>query len=120
MEFSRRIIVFDAANIDEVSRFWADLFGAEVAADEGWRSIVVDGGLELAVQHAPDHRPPDWPDGAPQQVHLDLYVDDVDAAHAHAMDCGARLLQDAPDREAERGFIVYADPAGHPFCFCWG
>ncbi|CAM5319491.1 VOC domain-containing protein OS=Streptomyces fumanus OX=67302 GN=GCM10018772_33210 PE=4 SV=1 [Streptomyces fumanus] len=29
---------------------------------------------------------------------------------------GARVL-DAEDRE-KKDFVVYADPAGHPFCLC--
>lgn len=120
MEITRQVIVLDAADLGAVSRFWAAVLGGEVAADEDWHGILIDGVEQLAVQHAPDHRPPDWPDGAPQQMHLDFYVADVAGAHAHVMDCGARLLQDAPDRDAERGFIVYADPAGHPFCLCWG
>jgi hypothetical protein len=33
---------------------------------------------------------------------------------------GARLLKAADDPNAEQGFQVYADPAGHPFCLCWG
>ncbi|MGI5147275.1 VOC family protein [Plantactinospora sp. CA-294935] len=63
--------------------------------------------------------PPDWPDGTPQQVHLDLYVDDFDTAHEQAIALGPRLLKAADDRAAGRGVQVYADPAGHPFCLCW-
>ncbi|HWE63967.1 MAG TPA: VOC family protein [Chloroflexota bacterium] len=33
---------------------------------------------------------------------------------------GARLLKAADDPTAAEGFQVYADPAGHPFCLCWG
>jgi hypothetical protein len=35
------------------------------------------------------------------------------------MALGARLLQ-AADLTSRSGFQVYADPAGHPFCLCWG
>jgi hypothetical protein len=52
-------------------------------------------------------------------VHLDLWVDDLAAAHAEVMALGAELLQAAPDLDAEEGWQVYADPAGHPFCLCW-
>jgi glyoxalase superfamily protein len=41
------------------------------------------------------------------------------AAHDHAMACGARLLKEAEDRDAVEGYQVYADPAGHVFCLCW-
>lgn len=70
---------------------------------------------------APDHVPPDWPHGTiPQQVHLDLHVEDPRAAHDEAIALGARLLQAAPDPGVDEGHQVYADPAGHPFCIGWG
>jgi catechol 2,3-dioxygenase-like lactoylglutathione lyase family enzyme len=62
----------------------------------------------LAFQLAPDHRPPRWPDPArPQQMHLDVMVDDVAAAAVAVLSLGASRLS---------GEHVYADPAGHPFC----
>ena len=54
-----------------------------------------------------------------QQLHLDLWVDDLTAAHEQAISLGARLLQAADDPEAAEVFQVYADPAGHPFCLGW-
>ena len=122
MKISRTIIVLDAADLNTVSTFWAGLLGGTVVADDddGWHSVVVDGEWRLGVQLAPNHVPPDWPDGTPQQIHLDLWVDDLRAAHEEAMALGARLLKPADDLEAVEGFQVYADPAGHPFCLCWG
>jgi Glyoxalase-like domain len=61
-----------------------------------------------------DYQPPTWPDPAvPKQMHLDLAVDDLDAAEAEAIRLGARKPpgQPAPDR-----WRVLLDPAGHPFC----
>ena len=74
----------------------------------------------IGVQLAPDHVAPDWPDGNPQQVHLDLHIDDPAGAHAKAMALGARLLLTVADVTATEGHQVYADPAGHPFCLGWG
>lgn len=96
------------------------LGGTVVETDYDWHSIRVDGEKVLAIQLAPDHVRPQWPDGQPQQMHLDLYVEDLDSAHAEALALGAELLQAAPDTNAPNGFQVYADPAGHPFCLCWG
>jgi uncharacterized glyoxalase superfamily protein PhnB len=62
---------------------------------------------------------PDWPNGTQQQIHLDLYVKDIRAAHEEAMSLGATLLKAADDLDAKDGFQVYADAAGHPFCLCW-
>lgn len=121
MQISRQIVVFDAADLDAESSFWAALLGGTAEPEDDWHTVYVEGQPRLGFQLAPDHRPPDWPaDGTPQQVHLDLYVDDVRAAHAEATALGARLLQPADDLDSPAGFQVYADPAGHPFCLCWG
>ena len=37
--------------------------------------VLVDGQPPVGVQLAPNHVAPDWPDGTPQQIHLDLWVD---------------------------------------------
>ena len=116
MEIKQTVIVFDAADMEAESAFWAALVRGTVVRDDDWHSVRVDGQRSLAVQLAPDHVPPDWPDGSPQQIHLDLWVDDIEASEAEALRLGARLLR-AVDAE---NFRVYADPAGHPFCFCWG
>jgi catechol 2,3-dioxygenase-like lactoylglutathione lyase family enzyme len=120
MKITRQIIVFDAPDLAAESAFWAGLLGGTVEADDDWHSVLVDGEWRLGVQLAPNHIPPDWPDGTPQQMHLDLWVEDLQAAHQEAISLGARLLKPADDPEAAEGFQVYADPAGHPFCLCWG
>jgi predicted enzyme related to lactoylglutathione lyase len=120
MKIKRQVIVFDAADLSAESGFWAGLLGGTVNTDDDWHSVLVDGEWRIGVQLAPNHVQPDWPDGTPQQIHLDLWVEDLDAAHEQAMSLGARLLQPAGDRHAASGFQVYADPAGHPFCLCWG
>lgn len=118
MEISRRLTVLDAPDLEAESAFWAAILGGEVERDDDWHTVLVDGRPELAVQLAPGLVAPDWPDGTPQQLHLDLWVTDIDAADREAVAAGARLLQDA-DHAADTGFVVYADPAGHPFCLCW-
>jgi len=118
----RRVIVFDARDIEAESRFWAALLGGQVYRDEHWHSIVVGDEWIMGVQHAPNHSPPDWPSGAQQQqVHVDLHVDDLDAACRLAVELGGRELE-PPKRPADNPtgdemFAVYASPAGHPFCF---
>lgn len=82
--------------------------------------VKVDGEPRLGFQLAPNHVPPDWPDGTPHSSTSTLYVDDINAAHDEVMSLGARLLKRADDIESTAGFQVYADPAGHPCCLCWG
>jgi hypothetical protein len=121
MEMVRQVIVFDAADLHAESAFWAGILGGHVFEDDDWHSVIdAAGEWRIGVQLAPNHVPPDWPHGSPQQVHLDLHAEDPRAAHEEAITLGARLLQAAPDFEAAEGHQVYADPAGHPFCIGWG
>jgi hypothetical protein len=119
MEITQHVVVFDTADLGAESSFWAGLLGGEATEDDvDWHTVHVDGRAVVAFQLAPNHVPPDWPDGAPQQVHLDLHVRDIRAAHDEAVALGARVLRGA-DLDADEGFQVYADPSGHPYCLCW-
>lgn len=121
MRFSRQVIVLDAANIEEVAQFWAALLEGKVQrSDEDWYEIELDGDYPVAIQRVVDHVPPQWPDGQPQQIHLDFFVDDIRSEHARVLELGAEFLKASSDLDASTGFQVYADPAGHPFCLCWG
>ena len=122
MDLIRHVVVFDAADVAAESGFWAAMLDGRVVDEDPRFHCVIDndGNWLLGVQHAPNHVPPDWPDGEPQQVHIDYHVTDPEAAHRLAIDLGARLLQDAKDPESDEGHRVYADPAGHPFCLGWG
>ena len=123
MRLIRHVVVFDAADVAAESAFWAALLDGQVVDEEDERfHCVVDasGQWRIGVQHAPDHTPPEWPGGNPQQqVHMDLHVDDGHAAHERALALGAAVLRDG-DLDADQGHVVYADPAGHPFCIGWG
>jgi catechol 2,3-dioxygenase-like lactoylglutathione lyase family enzyme len=73
------------------------------------------GGTGLSFQAEADYRPPVWPEVATAQdkmLHLDIRVDDLDAAVAHAVAAGARLADHQPQARVR----VLLDPAGHPFC----
>jgi hypothetical protein len=81
---------------------------------DGWATLHSASGLVLAFQGVDDYRPPRWPDTAhPQQFHLDVDVQDLDRAQKQVLDLGATLLDAGADT---RGWRIYADPAGHPFC----
>jgi catechol 2,3-dioxygenase-like lactoylglutathione lyase family enzyme len=111
-----QVVVFDASDLEAESAFWAEILGGEVQRDSDWHLVVVDGEPRVGVQFAPDHVPPVWPDGEPpQQIHLDLWVEDFAAAHDEVLRLGARVLRPAQGATAGDDFQVYADPAGHPF-----
>ncbi len=114
------MVVFDAADLAAESGFWAGVLGGSVDVEDHWHTVMVDGQPRVGVQLAPGHVPPDWPDGTPpQQIHLDLWVDDIEDARATVTALGARLLQPPARTDLPDAFEVYADPAGHPFCLCW-
>ncbi|MFJ1809761.1 MULTISPECIES: VOC family protein [unclassified Streptomyces] len=110
------VVVLDCPDPGALAGFYAEVLGGSVEGEGDWVDLKVPGGHSLAFQAAPGFVPPVWP--APehsQQFHLDLTVDDLDAAERGVLALGAKPL-DADDRS--RGWRVYADPAGHPFCLC--
>jgi len=121
MKLSHQVVVFDADDLAAESSFWAEVLGGTVDAEDDWHTVFVDGAPRVGVQLAPNHVPPEWPDGTPQQIHIDLWVDDFNAAHEEVMALGATVLKAAEQvpPEARDNYQVYADPAGHPFCLCW-
>jgi predicted enzyme related to lactoylglutathione lyase len=119
VKINHQVVVFDAADLPAESRFWAGVLGGTVDTEDDWHMVLVDGAPRVGIQLAPDHTPPEWPDGTPQQIHLDLWIDDVEAAHEQVVSLGATLLKPAEDDEAPDAYQVYADPAGHPFCLCY-
>jgi predicted enzyme related to lactoylglutathione lyase len=119
MDILRTTIVLDAPDLEAESTFWAAMYGGTVEKDWDWHDVRVGGRTVLGIQLAPNHVRPEWPRGdQQQQLHLDLHVSDIAAADAEARRLGAQLVQRG-DLEASSGFVVYTDPAGHPFCLCW-
>jgi catechol 2,3-dioxygenase-like lactoylglutathione lyase family enzyme len=86
------------------------------ANEPDWATLrPAGGGAGLSFQAEPEHVPPAWPAGPgdqQMQVHLDIEVDDLDAAGAYVVSCGAVLADFQPQEDVR----VYLDPAGHPFC----
>jgi catechol 2,3-dioxygenase-like lactoylglutathione lyase family enzyme len=103
-------IILDCPDPPALAAFYSRLLSQPITYQDD-DFVVVSGSDQasgLAFQRAPDHRPPTWPDPAiPQQIHLDVMVEDVQAAYPAVLALGAVKLQ---------GEDVFADPAGHPFC----
>jgi catechol 2,3-dioxygenase-like lactoylglutathione lyase family enzyme len=105
-------VTIDAPDASVLARFYADLTGMEVTYDGPEGALITGAGRSLMFQQVSDYNPPRWPDPAqPQQAHLDLLVDDLDAGQARALQLGASRLNAGGER-----FRVFTDPAGHPFC----
>jgi catechol 2,3-dioxygenase-like lactoylglutathione lyase family enzyme len=106
-------LVIDCPDPLALATFYAELLGQPITyrSDDFVVVSADDTTSGLAFQLAPDHQPPTWPDPArPQQMHLDVMVEDVAAAGPRVLTLGATRLG------AGAGAGVYADPAGHPFC----
>jgi len=112
-----QVVVFDAADLAAESSFWAGVVSGTVDAEDDWHMVEVDGQPRIGVQLAPNHVPPDWPDGTSQQIHLDLWVDDPAAAHDLVMSLGATVLKEAEDDDSPDTFQLYADPPAIPSAF---
>jgi hypothetical protein len=110
-------LVIDCPDPEALGAFYTELTGyTRLDDDPDWVTLGTDGWPRLSFQRAPNLVPPRWPDPAfPQQMHLDIFVDDLDTASERVLALGATPLQteDTPGQ-----FRVYADPSGHPFCLC--
>ena len=92
--------------------------GSDSDGDDGtWWQIRADYGDSMAFQAVEGYRAPQWPgQDSPQQMHLDVDVDDLDAGEAAVLELGATKHEHQPGTT----FRVFLDPAGHPFCLCQG
>ena len=102
-------LVLDCPDPRALAEFYAGLLDQPITYDSHDFVVVApdDRTSGLAFQRATGHRAPTWPSpGTPQQMHLDVMVEDPAAARTHVLRLGATPLDGD----------VYADPAGHPFC----
>jgi catechol 2,3-dioxygenase-like lactoylglutathione lyase family enzyme len=98
-------------------RFYHRLLGGELQADEpDWVVLrLPNGGVGIAFQTETDYARPVWPADPDEQqmmMHLEIRVDDLEGAVAHAVAAGATLAGYQPQEDVR----VCLDPAGHPFC----
>jgi catechol 2,3-dioxygenase-like lactoylglutathione lyase family enzyme len=112
-------LVLDAPDAAALAAFYAELLGWRVMPqdDADWTTIRGEQPHEILdfQQVEGDYTRPTWPDQqVPQQMHLDVVVDDLDEAEAATLALGATKAEHQPGTT----FRVFLDPAGHPFCLC--
>ena len=108
--------VLDCPDPGTLARFYGGLLGWNVSVDDdgSWADIRSDARC-ISFQQVEGYRPPEWPSqDVPQQMHLDVVVDDLDVGEAAVIGLGATLAEHQPGTR----FRVFLDPAGHPFCLC--
>ncbi len=108
-------LAIDCPDPGALARFYAAMLDWTVEVDDDWADIRGADGGRLSFQQVSDYTPPDWPgQKLPQQMHLDVYVDDLDTAEAAVLELGATKHEHQPGTT----FRVFLDPVGHPFCLC--
>ena len=108
-------IVIDCPDPGALARFYGTLLDWKIEISPDWAQVQADYGQSIDFQKVDDYAAPRWPgQEAPQQMHLDVQVDDLDAAEAAVLELGATKHEHQPGST----FRVFLDPAGHPFCLC--
>ena len=105
-------VTIDAPDATALAGFYAALLGMDVSYSGSEGALITGGGQSVMFQQVAGYNAPRWPDPRyPQQGHLDIAVEDLDAGEAWALELGAARLPGGGET-----FRVFADPAGHPFC----
>ena len=108
-------VVLDCPDPAVLADFYGTMLDWKIETSEDWADIRAEYGQCLSFQKVADYRAPNWPtQDVPQQMHLDVMVDDLDAGEAAVLELGATKAEHQPGTT----FRVFLDPAGHPFCLC--
>ncbi len=108
-------IVIDCSDPGVLANFYGALLDWKVDVSDDWAEVRADYGQCISFQQVAGYTPPNWPSQeVPQQMHLDVIVDDLDDAEAAVLELGATKHEHQPGTT----FRVFLDPAGHPFCLC--
>ena len=109
-------VVLDCDDPGRLANFYGALLDWKASAEDGWGEVRNAAGDQcICFQRVEEYRRPQWPGQAtPQQMHIDVMVDDLDAGEQAVLELGATRAEHQPGTT----FRVFLDPAGHPFCLC--
>ena len=112
------LTTLNAPDAIALARFYAEITRGVAKGDECWALVEGTNG-DIGFQQIDDYRPPTWPSGnVGMQMHLEFFVDDLESTGARVLAAGATRFEHQPNADH---CLVYADPAGHPFCLStWG
>ncbi len=108
-------IVLDCPDPVALAAFYGALLDWKVTSSPEWGEVRADYGQCICFQPVEPYTRPQWPgQDMPQQMHIDVMVDDLDAGEEAVLGLGATKAEHQPGTT----FRVFLDPAGHPFCLC--
>ncbi|GIL35151.1 VOC family protein [Phycicoccus sp. DTK01] len=117
-----KMVSLDSSDVRRDVTFWHAVLGWEVAHEQDeYGMLTSPDGLALGFGLVEGYEAPGWPnEHGSKQFHLDLAVDDLDAAAQEVVGLGGTL----PDEQPGETWRVVLDPSGHPFCLtraeAWG
>ncbi|MGD9955377.1 MAG: VOC family protein [Candidatus Nanopelagicales bacterium] len=103
-------VTIDCGDPVAMAEFWQGLLGGEVGEPlPGWRRLRLPGRPALTLQPVPE------PKTVKARLHLDLVVDDLEAATARVVALGGRFTGERHVYD-EGTVVVMADVEGTEFC----
>ena len=109
------VLVIDCPDPHQLADFYAEILPVQKFGDDpGWAELMMGPEARpiIAFQKVENYTAPQWPgQDVPQQMHIDVKVDDLDVGEAAVLALGATKTGRGTDT-----FRVYLDLAGHPFC----
>lgn len=104
-------IVVDCREPRTLVRFWARLLGGDpVDGAHGWSYVEPPGFARLAFQPVPESK------AVKNRLHLDIAVDDIEAAATEAVGLGSARVGET-ETDDQGSFQSMLDPEGNEFCF---
>lgn len=116
------MVTIDCDDPRREAEFWSEVLGLEQTyGDDNYAMLKGADGPAIGFGRVEDYVAPGWPNpSGSKQFHLDVAVDDIDAAAQRCVALGARVADPQPGET----WRVMIDPAGHPFCLtdaaAWG
>lgn len=117
-----KMVTLDSSDVRRDVTFWAAVLGWDVAHEQDeYGMLMSQDGMALGFGLVEGYEAPGWPnEHGSKQFHLDLAVDDLDAAAERVVGLGGTL----PEEQPGETWRVVLDPSGHPFCLTqaanWG
>lgn len=103
-------VVVDCADPLALATFWSRVLGGTPELrDPDWCRLQAPGSPLLAFQRVPE------PKTTKNRLHLDVLVEDIEAATAQALTIGATRIGTRHD-DVAGSFQVLADPEGNEWC----